>query len=87
MLECQDGASRCQLHYTEEKADECDELLAQVSFSVEGVELALRENPSSTVPSTTGGSSCSWAMLLNSFVCYSFKCFSWARIIFIMSKS
>ena len=41
--EISDGAKRCDIHYAEEKAKSCEEIIQQISIKLEGVSLDLKE--------------------------------------------
>ena len=70
-LEAADGALRCQLSYTEDKAEACEELLGQVNFRVEGIEIALQDNMQ--VSTSTGNSV---LLIFSSYVHSDYVCFA-----------
>jgi hypothetical protein len=43
IVEIQDGGRRCDLPYAEERAKSCEDIIQQIAFKLEGVELDLKE--------------------------------------------
>jgi myosin heavy subunit len=56
-LEATDGAMRCQLHYTEDRAEQCEEMISSLQFRMDGIDSLLASTPASTNGSK-GGASC-----------------------------